>query len=737
MGRALLAAAAAQIAPALYWHTSPNVPGDTVMYAGGFDLTASAAVFQCTDGTACTSRSPVPVVDAWSQSVKFAYPAACMPPSGPCTFAICASSDPGAPCTITSDPNAPDVWFSNAFPSLGGTTFIPSPSSPDGTGTTWLNAGGGSLSLLRVFGRSLAFYPGNFTCIPASARQPSTSTVLLLTPTSTPIPATVATCYELTFDLSAASLAPSYPDAVVQTPFGSFPLPLVTPPPSDAAQVAVIDVDAQAGGNVTLALAMAAGGASTLVQLGPHAYTLTAPVVVPNNTVLAGSSTSSSVLAFDVGYTGPSGAPLVSGSTNWGLRNFTLLVLTAPAQTAAVHHTAGGTNFTASGLNVTLTQLNVSNAFHVEGARFSITDSDIVQAGVCLWPPTDDNTPFQASTTMFFHGALDGFVQRNTLIWHCSAYDLDVSSRIVWEDNTITETDAGVFPHGNSVSFYDWGRFPYASVSYSYSHNVQSRPPNHNRTDDAFHETWTTDGPGGWGAGTVGALDGTLVTVPTGLTTDLQAAGATALIVNGPGTGQWRPVVSRPSATTVVLASPFDGHVVPNASVVAVVATVGGKIISDNTFVWGSVVQFFGTTLTGVVADNSFSHSANCGADSGGVDGSLTTFGLCYDGPQSAFFVEYAGNEMDSSNGISVHDVSPASNCNASYPGPYVRWVTMRRNTIGGISICSPGVCGSINATNGQTTDIVAEENVFNCAPGNLLPGGNGLNIYAEHSVAK
>ncbi len=135
--------------------------------------------------------------------------------------------------------------------------------------------------------------------------------------------------------------------------------------------------------------------------------------------------------------------------------------------------------------------------------------------------------------------------------------------------------------------------------------------------------------------------------VPAGLSTNLVAAGATAVIVSGPGTGQWRPVVGRPNATAVQLAAPFDAHVAPGASLLALVATVGGKIVSGNAWTWGSVVQEFGTTITGVFADNAFENENNCGADSGGIDGSLTGFGLCYGvEPEPMFFVEYTGNNM-------------------------------------------------------------------------------------------
>lgn len=254
-------------------------------------------------------------------------------------------------------------------------------------------------------------------------------------------------------------------------------------------------------------------------------------------------------------------------------------------------------------------------------------------------------------------------------------------------------------------------------------------------------QSWTTDGPGGWGAGVVGHIEnGTTIVVPRGLSTNLAAAGATAVVVSGPGAGQYRAVRSRPNATAVTVAAPFDAHVVPGASVVAVVATVGAKIVAGNNWTWGSVVQAFGTTLTGVFADNRLAFSNNAGADSGpsSVDGSITAFGLCYGGePQPVFFLEVTGNALTSSNGVSLHDRAPEAACNASWAGgPYVRWAAVRGNAIGGVAPSSPGVCGAINASNPGSTDLLVEANTFDCPPGALLPGG-GVNVAASHSVVR
>ncbi len=97
-----------------------------------------------------------------------------------------------------------------------------------------------------------------------------------------------------------------------------------------------------------------------------------------------------------------------------------------------------------------------------------------------------------------------------------------------------------------------------------------------------------TDGAGGWGAGLITAIHGSTVSVTSGLVPDLNAAGGIAVIVSGPGSGQWRSVLDRPDNSTLVLSAPFDAHVIIDESLLAVIFSSGGKIVVDNHFSWGS-----------------------------------------------------------------------------------------------------------------------------------------------------
>jgi hypothetical protein len=204
------------------------------------------------------------------------------------------------------------------------------------------------------------------------------------------------------------------------------------------------------------------------VVLGPHSYALFVPLVVPNRTLLVGADVASSILNFSLPGTAAPAAAISGSGDDWGMRSLTLLVTTAPAKTPAVLMRHGTANFSALGVNVTLMQTNVSNAFHIEGADFEIAHSFLWQSGVCLWPPESDQTDFPSSVTLYFHGADSGHFHHNTLLWQCAAFDMDCTSRILFEDNTITCTQAGVIPHGcvNDAVNRQRARMPCDSVNY-------------------------------------------------------------------------------------------------------------------------------------------------------------------------------------------------------------------------------------------------------------------------------
>lgn len=346
-----LCAVLAAGAPSVYWHAAPVAPSQATLFAGSFG--ESPSVRLCSGPSGCTSWTPVELLDGWNESVKFAMPSC---DGGPCRFQICSDS-----CIDVADPNAPDVWFAMAHPPLLGTTFSPVFSGP---AAVLINGAAATRSVLRVVGRALAFQDGQ--CVFAGARQANPSTVLLLSNDSTPIEALNATCFEATFDLTEAVQGgqTSFPDAVLQTPFGSYPFGIAVAPPSTPAPLTVIDVDSQANGNISAALAQAAAlPGYKLVTLSGRSYSLTAPIIVPNNTVLAGKGAGVSAVVFTLPDSGTAPSAALSGAgDSWGITDFSLILVNAPAKTPAVHMPPNTANFTAIRVNVTMLQVRLQRA---------------------------------------------------------------------------------------------------------------------------------------------------------------------------------------------------------------------------------------------------------------------------------------------------------------------------------------------------------------------------------------
>lgn len=734
--------------PSVYWRTSPVSSNHTVQFAGaGFGSTPHA--FVCLDGPLCQTPQELPLATpSWETSLFFIYPPACALAQPVCSFALCseATVTPSS-CAIVPDPNSPEVIFATRGSPLGGGGAVYTPAR---IGNLSLAPGSDGTTVLRLFGRALAFSSPRgspLECTPGGQRGPSSTTVLVLQNGTPSIPAVNSTCYEAAFDLTAALASAGsgpFPDARVETPFGAFPVPfsLAAPPsPSPPPSPTVIDVDRDAGGNVTAALLLAAGahceGGGCIVRLGPHAYPQTTPLSVPNDTLVEGAGAGVSSLTFALPIAPQAGDPLAAmmGGWRWGLQDLTVAITSAPPKTAGVWMPPGTASFLFRRAAVALSQANVSNALRIEGVGWEVLDSVLTQGGVCLWPPTSETTDFLHSTTLQTHGSLDGLFARNTLRWQCSAYDLDVSSRLVIEDNTIECTSAGQIPHGNSISLYDYqnpglGQTSHASMGYFFAHNVQTRPSNNDPKDWTYHESLTTDGSysnGGWGGGLVTSLSGSSVEIALGLTGLLASTGATALVIGGPGVGQWRTIAGRPSNTTLLLQAPFDSHVQVGASVVAVVGSVGGKLVVDNHFSWGSVIQLFGTTIGHVYAGNTLSDQNNIG------QGSLVGFGLCYGGAiNPVFYTDYYRNTLIRSNGIDLTDDPPQPGQCGTWPGPFLRWASIRGNSLGGLSASSPTACPAITAKNPGTSDVLVELNTFDCPPGGQ---GGGVHVQAAHAV--
>lgn len=237
--------------------------------------------------------------------------------------------------------------------------------------------------------------------------------------------------------------------------------------------------------------------------------------------------------------------------------------------------------------------------------------------------------------------------------------DLDVSDRVVFEQNRIVDTEPHVPPHGSSISGYAFPQHP-SSRWWSYARNSMERAPTTTADKQAWtqRETVTTDGSGWWASGHAvssvspgggrgggslssgGLSAGGALILDANMSADIAKRGDEVLtdgwpmltlkILGGPGTGQTRLVTGWTAASrTLLLEFPFDDHFVPGAdgSILAIVGSFGAKSIVGCNFNWTEVVQWYSNTLEGVIADNTFT---DCNVLNGGNVGnaSLGAYGV-------------------------------------------------------------------------------------------------------------
>ena len=740
--------------PAIYWQSSPTVANSTLLIAGASLTGATASL--CTDAT-CTSSTPLSA-ETWELSAQILLPATLAPP---------ASIKLGSAVVQL---NVPEIWWA----SRGEPAAEPlAAKRPALSRAAAIYAG----QTLRVFGRSLAWTDAT-TCTAATAPSSSTKTTLSLGG-SISVAASAATCYDATF--STVTLPVGAHQATIVTEWGAsapFQLAILAPPTPPSPPTA-IDVDRDCGGNVKTALTKAAALLSpAVVRLGARSYTITEPLTVPNKTALVGAG-GASVLDFALplppaGGSTPNLPAALTASNDVTLANFTITI--GRATPRQYHHPpyAGvwmppqTARFSARGLNVTLSYLNVSNAMRIEGHGFEVVGNVLVQEGPCNvgapHPGDQFNRPFQPSVTLYLHAAREGRIAHNEIRWRCSAFDLDVSERVVFEENTVTLIDNGNIPHGNSLSMYDYVHHPW-SRGWLVARNTFTRPPCRGAVGSGGQcggdpslgldnwlqrETLTTDGSGAWAVGHLAAAAGATVQLRWTAWTNAPVPGTRLLIVDGPGLGQSRTVVGTPANGTLVLDDPLDGHATVNASLAVVLTDASDKAIVGNSFSWSNVIQAYGSTYRYVAADNTISNGNFRQHHAGATGGVLGAAGECYHGIATVFFTEFLNNKLTDSNGLNLRDGG-----NAGYPmcgdygGPWIRWSVIRGNSLSGISLAAinttaPGEtphCAQVNVVNKQTdpslatTDVVTEHQHYTCSSG-FTPGATSVSNCA-HCVVR
>ena len=766
-----------RVAPAVYWSASPVLAGESVLIAGAGLGTVDVKL--CT-GTSenCVAMDRFAVA-VWQQSVQFSLPARCAPAAQTRCWALICATNTSILCAPPVALNAPDVTWS----------IIPT----------------GEHSVLRVFGRSMAW--DGETCLNSTVRVAAPGTQLLLSSAAgallplAAVPATAATCFEAEFRLN---LTPGRYSATVKTALGvSFPFRVDIISPKDTRAPRKFDVDLEYGGDIIAALEAAdrsvnaTAGAAAEVMLGSRQrqYILSRPMNINDNVSVDGhNATIVFNLSCPVGECNPAGMGCMWGNEcvrgppchgyagaisargrNWALRNVTIVVVAAPtpiyhspAPTLWVH--VGASRFSVTDVRVVLEQVNVSNAVLIRGATdFEFSNNYLHQRGPC---ETGEFFRSDSAMVMCMENVSHGLVRNNSIRWHCGGgWMLDSSEMMIVEDNAVIETNAWRDESASGCGA-DLSAFEADSPRnqlWSYARNRHVRPPHNNISSWEQHETVTSDGGAGWGAGTAAAFDGVNVSLAFAFalqqktnTSDIPPAGATLLVIQGPGLGQRRVIVAARTTDDgrgqVTLDRPMDLHVTLD-SVIAIIVSVGPLAVTGNHFQWGDMLQTYGTAMQAVLADNIFDNMNNCehpAQCANGVmqpRGSLAVKGECYGGkpykqPQPSFFGEITGNQMRNSNGISVFDstrtpsathpgCSSPTSSPSSFAGPFVRWLVVRRNRIGGVALSNPLGCGVVNATGtNESTDFIIERNVFDCPPGKMLAGG-GVNVECAHCIVQ
>ena len=377
----------------------------------------------------------------------------------------------------------------------------------------------------------------------------------------------------------------------------------------------IFDVDKEFGGNVFNALAAAnrsvvAGAPAAVVLLGSLRlrYDLNQTLIIPGNVSVIGMG--NTILHFNLSVppvvcdvehcdcyqdsvpcssaiSSPPfiGAVSASGS-DWTLRNVTIVVSQAPSPVFYVPAPAiwvhpGASRFSVTGVTVLLQQANMSNALRVESATdFEIGNNTLVQAGSCEDAASEhhpSHTRYATVTTMWLTHVANGWVHHNTVLWKCAGTCMDSGVRMIIEDNVLrcdSYNGAALCAGGNGIATFS-GPNP-ISKFWSYARNHHARIPDMRPNRSWYiHESFTSDGGAGWGAGGVVSFDGTLVTLAVNVTNaSAVPPGSTILVVDGPGLGQWRRIVATSGTRQIVLDEPFDMHV-NKSSIVSITFPIG------------------------------------------------------------------------------------------------------------------------------------------------------------------
>jgi hypothetical protein len=302
----------------------------------------------------------------------------------------------------------------------------------------------------------------------------------------------------------------------------------------------------------------------------------------------------------------------------------------------------GGSGHTFARLNVTMYDVGPSQ--HVFGSAVSLEDTSNVLVEDCTFLHCGNSTPGDAhagvNSPILSASRSSSLVIRNNL-WQVglSGWHIDQSWHVVMESNTFTgyfdNDPARPLPNMDGAfwfSSYGQGPFPGAG-RFFYANTTQNERP-HTKPQVGGGESFTLDGgnDGGYYGPVVDAsrsdgasADSNTVTVagdvcwhhvggytPADCSTTVSPwvggrTGHVALILTGPGQGQWRRVVgvSGTRNRTVHVDAPFDPS--PTAASTLQIGPFRGQImIVGGHFQAGGTMQLYAACYDCVVAENTF-----------------------------------------------------------------------------------------------------------------------------------
>ena len=345
---------------------------------------------------------------------------------------------------------------------------------------------------------------------------------------------------------------------------------------------------------------------------------------------------------------------------------------------------------------------------------------------------------------MFLKSSTNVRVRRNTIVYGCAAYGFAAVDGLVFESNSLVPYK-GASGGGSNIDTFGLKNQMRRVL---YANNTQRLTPG----SPSHLETMTLDG----GAG---AYEGQMSVSVNGKT--LTTAGqptfasppeshwraewslASALLLEGPGSGQWRRAVLDGASNndTYTLERPFD--IAPGRETFGVIGKLEGQLLFvANTWAL-SHFQLYAMCLDCVVAENTFD---GCFAASWGRNPHALVGGW-----QPNFQVEWVLNSVVGGTGIALmtsdqpltcvprvankYRCGPGSIINASYTGPLNTRIVLRGNLFEGGS----GIQLAIESAQAQTNaNILIDSNVLQNTC-NLttrpMPVGADINEYLPCTV--